>query len=64
MGNDENTVLLIDAVKVNQVNNFKYVGSFLTDDCRCEKEAKARIGIGKEAFARIKRTLCGTLDLQ
>jgi exonuclease III len=61
---EEKIELHIDGVRVDQVNSFKYLGSFLTEDWRCEKDVKARIGIAKEAFTRMKRILCGSLELE
>ncbi len=40
---------------MDQVSSFKYLGSFLTEDWRCEKDGKARIEIAKEAFTRKKK---------
>jgi exonuclease III len=64
VGSEEDIVLHIDGVRVEQVSSFKYLGSLLTEDWRCEKDVRARIGIAKEAFTRMKRVLCGSLDLE
>src|SRR5262245_48563473 len=47
----------LDDHKVEQVDNFKYLGSLITDDGRCEKEIKIRIAMAKEAFTRRREQL-------
>ena len=47
----------LDDQKVEQVDNFKYLGSLITDDGRCEKEIKIRIAMAKEAFTRRRELL-------
>ena len=48
---------MIDGHKVEQVNKFKYLGAWTTDDGRCETEIKARIGMAKDAFSKRKELL-------
>lgn len=43
--------------RIEQVEKFSYLGSLITEDCRCEKEIKTRIGIAKSAFTRMKAYL-------
>lgn len=64
VGSEKNIVLHRDGVSVDQVNSFKYLGSFLLDNERCEKEVKARIGFAKDACTRMKMILCGSLELE
>ena len=40
--------------RIEQVSKFSYLGSLITEDCRCEKEIRARIGIAKSTFQRMK----------
>jgi len=49
--------IFIDRQQVEQVKKFKYLGSIITDDGRCEAEIKARIGISKDAFSKRKELL-------
>jgi hypothetical protein len=49
--------ILIDAQRVEQVSKFKYLGSLITADGRCEAEIKARIGMAKDAFSKRKELL-------
>ena len=44
----------IDQKEIKQVTEFNYLGSIITEDGRCEREIKARIGMAKEAFERLK----------
>jgi hypothetical protein len=49
--------LVVEGKKVEQVTKFKYLGSWITEDGRCETEVKARIGMAKEAFSKRKELL-------
>ena len=46
--------ILIDGHKLEQVEQFVYLGSMITEDGRCNKEIKRRIALGKEAYNRRK----------
>src|SRR5271170_6243031 len=37
---------------VEQVTKFKYLGSYISEDGRCEEEIRVRIGVAKEAFSK------------
>ena len=39
---------------MEQVKQYKYLGSVISDDGRCEKEVKSRIAVAKEAFGSVK----------
>ena len=45
---------------LKQVNNFKYLGSIITEDGRSNKEIKTRIGIAKSAFENQRKILTST----
>src|SRR5262249_42602090 len=45
---------------VQKVNKFKYLGSWITEDGRCDVEIKCRIAKAKEAFNK-RRELLTTL---
>jgi hypothetical protein len=49
--------IIIDGQCVEQVKKFKYLGSLITEDGRCETEVKARIAMGKDAFSKRKELL-------
>ena len=43
--------------EVEQVYSFKYLGSTVTSDARCEKEIKNRINVAKSSFINMKAIL-------
>ena len=49
--------IMIDGQKVEQVNKFKYLGAWITEDGRCETEIRTRIGMVKDAFSKRKDLL-------
>jgi hypothetical protein len=49
--------LIINGERVKQVEGFSYLGSMITEDGRCEKEIRRRIGIAKQAFQNMKSIL-------
>ena len=49
--------VMIEGKEVEQVRNFKYLGSTLSDDGRCDTEIKIRIALAKEAFSKRKELL-------
>ena len=46
--------------KLKQVNWFSYLGSLITSDGKCDREIKRRIAMLREAFLKMKRTLCNS----
>ena len=54
--------IIIDGQKVEQVNKFKYLGAWNTEDGRCETEIRTRIGMAKDAFSKRKDFLSGGLS--
>jgi hypothetical protein len=49
--------IMVNGKQIEQVENFKYLGSTITEDGRCEKEVKIRIAMAKEAFNKRKELL-------
>jgi len=47
----------LDGVVLEQVNRYKYLGSWITEDVRCEKEIIARIAMAKTAFWQNKELM-------
>jgi len=37
---------------VEQVRQFVYLGSVITEDCKCHEKVKRRMAIGKEEFSK------------
>ena len=48
--------IFLDGEKLEQTNQFDYLGSLVTSDCRCDKEIR-RIVLVKKAFTEKKSTL-------
>ena len=48
----------IKSDNIKQVENFKYLGSTITSDGRCDIDIKTRIAIAKEFFQRMSKILC------
>ena len=44
----------LDQVVLEQVNRYKYLGSWITEDARCENETVTRIAMAKTAFGKIR----------
>src|SRR2546426_4626771 len=49
--------IVIEGVRVEQVDRFKYLGSMITADGRCESEIRIRIGMAKMHLARERNFL-------
>jgi len=41
---------ILDNMILKQVAHYKYLGSWITDDARCDEEIKTRIPMAKVAF--------------
>ncbi|KAG1672188.1 Nuclear receptor subfamily 2 group E member 1 [Nymphon striatum] len=49
--------------KLEQVRQFKYLGSILDDEGKCTKDVKARIAMAKQAFMKRKELLIKNISL-
>jgi len=56
-GEAEQVKIVINGNELEQVHQFKYLGSLLTEDGRSEREIKVRISMAKEAFEKHKKLL-------
>jgi len=54
----------INSHRVEQVRQFVYLGSAITEDCKCHEKVKRRIAIGKEAFSKRGELLTGKMKLE
>jgi hypothetical protein len=52
----------IDKNPVENVKEFNYLGSMITNDARCTREIKARIAMAKAAFNKKRTLFTGKLD--
>ena len=50
--------LKLGDIKIEQVDNFNYLGSVVNSNGRCKKEIRRRISLAKEAFKKMKPILC------
>ena len=49
--------IFLDGEKLEQINQFDYLGSLVISDCRCDKEIRRRIVLAKKAFIEKKSIL-------
>ena len=56
--------IYINSQVVEQVQQFKYLGSVITEDGYCDQDIKSRIAIGKNAFMTKKKLLTSKFDLE
>ena len=47
----------VNGDKLEQVDQFSYLGSLITQDSRCDKEIKHRIGISKNVFHSMEKVM-------
>jgi len=55
--------ILVEGQRVEQITQFKYLGSIISSDGYCEKDIRSRIVMGKQAFGNKKRLLTGNMNL-
>ena len=49
--------ITLAGVRIKQVETFRYLGSLVSDDGRCEAEIKSRIGMAKGNFGKMRKIL-------
>ena len=54
--------ITIEGEELEQVKEFSYLGSTITEDARCHREIQRRIVIGKDAFEKRKELLRGKIN--
>ena len=52
--------IIINGERLEQVDSFKYLGSLITKDARCEKEIKTRTALAKMAFGKVRPLVTNT----
>ena len=60
---NKNIKITIDGVRIKAVTEFKYLGSIITDDGRCETEIRRRIGKAKTAFKEHENILTSNTNI-
>ena len=61
IGRQPGQVITVDGQVLDQVEQFRHLGSLLSGDGYCVKEIKARIAMAKEALNKQKRLFTGGL---
>jgi hypothetical protein len=56
--------IVLDGVPIEQVTRFKYLGSWITEDVKCDEDVKARVGLAKTAFWQNKEIMRRNVRLQ
>ena len=46
-------IIELKGIPIKQVENFKYLGTWISNDGKCDKEIKTRIAIAKETFYKL-----------
>ena len=59
----KSVTVIIDGQKLEQVKQFCYLGSMITEDCKCQNEIRRRIAMGKEAFNKRSELMRGKLKV-
>ena len=54
----------IDGQQIEQVREFRYLGSLISDDGDCEKEIASRIGMAKKVFQDRRKLFTGKIELK
>lgn len=61
-GKEESLRMEVEGVEIQQVKEYKYLGSIITEDMRCSKEIKVRMAMAREGFKRKRGLLCGPMN--
>ena len=54
----------IDGQQIEQVREFPYLGSLISEDGYCEKETASRIGMVKKDFQDKRKLFTGKMNLE
>jgi len=56
--------ITVNNTALEQASQYKYLGSWITEDGKCEMDIKTRIGMAKDAFWKHTELLRGNINLQ
>src|SRR5688572_27516801 len=59
--NGAQACLTLDGVQLVQVTRFKYLGSWISEDVRCEEDIRATVGMAGAAFWQKKEVVRGII---
>jgi len=54
----------LDGQQIEQVREFRYLGSLISEDGYCEKEIASRIGMAKKVFHYKRKLFTGKMNLE
>ena len=54
----------VDGQQVEQVSQFRYLGSLMSEDGYCTKEIQSRIEMAKEVFMEKKKLFTGKMNME
>ena len=60
----EQLEITVNNTRLEQVKQYTYLGSLITDDGRCIQEVKKRIGQAKSAFWKTRELLRGNVNIK
>ena len=49
--------IMLNGEPLEQVTHFKYLGSWITEDARCDEDTRTRVGMAKATFWRNKELM-------
>ena len=55
--------IVLNGVPLEQVPRFKYLGSWITENARCEEDIRARVGMATAAFWQNKELMRRNITL-
>ena len=55
--------IVLDRVPLEQVNRFKYLGSWITENARCDEDIRARVEMATAAFWQNKEVMRRNITL-
>ena len=59
-----NCAIMMNGSVLEQVSPYKYLGSWITEDGKCELDVKSKIGMAKDTFWKHKQLLRGNICLK
>src|SRR6478609_973477 len=60
---EERVNITVEGQSVEQVSMNRYLGSLISEDCRCLNDIKTRIGMAKDAFNKRKELLSRSIQV-
>src|SRR5688572_27457208 len=55
--NGSQACFTLDGMQLEQVTRLKYLGSWISEDARCEEDIRARVGMARAAFWQNKEVM-------